>query len=163
MSHRARSGLFLAVLAAVLPLSGWSRTHDAWRAVLGDDVGGALAVYFDLQVETWVNVWLLAAALDVIYRVHRHEGGWRISPRSVRTRVLVQLGLLALVVAGAADGATLSVLEVVLPDGFAGWLASILRRGIEGVLATMAVLALIDGLHHTGRIEGFEPALSPTR
>ncbi|HYI61715.1 MAG TPA: hypothetical protein VEW93_07910 [Acidimicrobiales bacterium] len=145
MSVRARRGLFVAVLLACMPLSGWAGTHDAWRAVLGDDVGSSLAVFWDLQVESFVNVLLVVLVLDQVHGLHRGDDGrWAVAPRGAAARAAVYAGLLALALVCSAEGPLRSVLGVPLPDDVAASMAHYFRRALEGALAALGVLLFLD-------------------
>ncbi len=145
MSFRSRRVLYVAALLACMPLAGWVGTYDLWRTAFGDDVGTSLAVFWDLQVESYVNVLLLVLILDGVYRLRpTGSGGWCISPRSRGVRAATYVGLAVLALVCAAEGPWRSVLEVPLPDDVAGSIAHYFRRALEGVMATIGLLAFVD-------------------
>lgn len=145
MSVRARRGLFVGALLACMPLSGWAGTYDAWRALFGDDVGQALAVFWDLQVESFVNVLLVVLILDQLHGLHRgSDGRWSVAPRSRRARAVTYAGLAVLALVCSAEAPLRSVLEVPLPDDVAASVAHYFRRALEGVLATLGIALFLD-------------------
>lgn len=147
MSVRARRALFVALLVACMPLAGWAGTYDLWRAVFGDDVGTSLAVFWDLQVETYVNVLLIVLVLDLVYRLRPNGiGGWCTSPSRWPVRAATYAGLALLALICAAEGPLRSVLQVPLPDDIAASVAHYFRRALEGVVATIGLMAFMDAV-----------------
>lgn len=150
MTFTARRALFVAALLACMVLGGWSGTYAAWRAIAGDDVGTALAVFWDLQVESYFNVLTLALALDLVYGLHRTDRGWRFAPRSRMIRILAYVVLAGLTLVCAAEGPLRTLLQVPLPDDIGASVAHYFRRGLEGVLATIVVMAFLDLVRPAG-------------
>jgi hypothetical protein len=135
---------YLAVLVAIMPLSGWAGTYTAWRTVFGDDVGTSLAVFFDLQVETWSTVGLFAPILDLVYGLHRTPRGWDLAPRRAMARAATYGGLLVLVVVCSAEGPLRDVFQVVMPADVAASVAHYFRRALEGVLTAIGLMLFLD-------------------
>lgn len=146
MSVAARRATYLVVMAAIMPLSGWAGTYTAWETVFGADVGHALAVFFDLQVETWSGVLLIAPAIDLVYGMHHTDEGWDFAPRPWPVRAAVYAALVC-----SAEGPVRDVLDVGLPTDIATSVAHYLRRALEGVLTAIGVLLFLD-LVRPGRL-----------
>lgn len=143
MSLPVRRAVYFTLLAACMPLTGWAGSYDAWRWLLGEDVGTSLAVFFDLQVETYSTVLTLALVLDVVYGLHWGDGGWGWAPRR-SARILAYAALVVLVGICAARAPLRSVLEVPLPDDIAASIAQYFRRALEGVLTTLGLMVFLD-------------------
>lgn len=126
------------------PLTGWAGTYDVWRLLLGDDAGTSMAVFFDLQVETYSNVLTFALVLDLVYGLHWGDGGWSWAPRGSRARFLAYGALIALTGICAARGPLRTVLEVPFPDDIAASVAQYFRRALEGVMATIGLVVFLD-------------------
>ncbi len=142
---RVRRAVYYLVLLALPVVTGWAGTDAAWRAVLVDDVGGSLSVFWDLQIESWATALALAASLDAIYRLRPAPGGgWAAAPRPPSTRVAWALVLLGVALACSAEGATRAVLDVVAPSDIAASVAHTLRRMLEGVLTAIGVLVFLE-------------------
>lgn len=144
MSTARRRVIYLGVLVAIMPLSGWGGTYTAWRTIFGDDIGQSLAVFFDLQVETWSTVGLFAPIVDLVYGLHRTPTGWALAPRRGMARAAVYGGLLALVVVCSAEGPLRDLLQIVMPNDIAASVAHYLRRAIEGVLTAIGLMLFLD-------------------
>ncbi len=144
MSVAHRRLAYLAVIVAIMPLSGWSGTYAAWRAVFGQDVGQSLAVFFDLQVETWAGIALFAPIVDLVYGLHRDERGWALAPRPWRARAATYVGLVVLTLACAAEGPLREVLAIGLPSDIAASVAHYFRRALEGALTTIGLMVFLD-------------------
>lgn len=145
MNLGRRRLVFVGALVAIMPLSGWAGTYDAWRFLLGDDTGTSMALFWDLQVESWANALLVIGLLDLLYRLHRTpDGRWAVAPRGRQARLAAYAGLLVLALVCAAESPVRSVLEVPLPDDIAASVAHYLRRALEGVLATIGILIFLD-------------------
>ncbi|QYG92216.1 hypothetical protein HC251_07030 [Iamia sp. SCSIO 61187] len=162
MSLGARRLAYVAGIAAIMPLSGWAGTYTAWRTVLGDDVGQALAVFFDLQVETWSTVILLAPIIDLVYGLHRTDRGWDLAPRRGMARAATYAALAVLVLVCAAEGPLRDVLGVAAPDDVAASVAHYFRRALEGVLTVMGVMLFLDLVIVPSRRRAPAPAPAPT-
>ncbi|WCO68549.1 hypothetical protein PO878_07385 [Iamia majanohamensis] len=150
MTFAARRATYVAALLACMVLAGWAGTYQLWRWVAGDDVGTALAVFWDLQVESYVNVLTLALALDLTLGLHRGPEGWAFAPRRRTARLATYGVLAALALVCAAEGPLRDVLALPLPDDIARSVAHYARRGLEGVLATMGVLVFLDLVRPAG-------------
>lgn len=150
MTFAARRAAFVAALLACMVLAGWAGTYQLWRWVAGDDVGTALAVFWDLQVESYVNVLTLALALDLTLGLHRRPEGWAFAPRRRTARLATYAGLAVLTLVCAAEGPLRDVLTIPLPDDIARSVAHYARRGLEGVLATTGVLVFLDLVRPAG-------------
>lgn len=144
MSTARRRIVYLAVLAAIMPLSGWAGTYTAWRTIFGDDVGQSLAVFFDLQVETWSGVILFAPIVDLLYGLHRTPQGWDFTPRRRMARAATYGALLALVIVCSAEGPLGDIFAVVVPDDIASSVAHYFRRALEGVLTVIGLMMFLD-------------------
>jgi hypothetical protein len=151
MSTARRRVIYLAVLVAIMPLSGWAGTYAAWRTIFGDDVGRSLAVFFDLQVETWSTVGLFAPILDLVYGLHRTPQGWDLLPRRGMARAVTYGALVALAVVCAAEAPLRDVFTFVLPDDIAASVAHYFRRALEGVLTVIGLMLLLDLVILPGR------------
>jgi hypothetical protein len=151
VSVAVRRLTYLTVIVAIMPLSGWAGTYAAWRAVLGDDVGGALAVFFDLQVETWSFLVLFAPILDLVYGLHRAPDGWAFAPRDAVVRATVAGALVVLVVVCSAERALREAGALALPDDIAASTAHYLRRAVEGVLTALGLVLFLE-LLRPGRL-----------
>lgn len=160
MSTGARRLAYVAVIAAIMPLSGWAGTSTAWRTVVGDDVGGSLAVFFDLQVETWSTVILLAPIIDLVYGLHRTGRGWDLAPRGRMDRAATYAALVVLALVCAAEGPLGDVLAVAAPDDVAASVAHYFRRALEGVLTVIGVMLFLDLVIGPNRRRA--PAPAPT-
>jgi small basic protein len=137
--------LYVGGLVACMLLSGWAGTYEAWRWLAGEQVGTSLAVFWDLQVESYVNVLLLVAALDIVYGMHRtDDGGWGFVPRGPRTHVAFYVALAVLAVVCSAEGPLRATLQVPLPDDIGASVAHYFRRALEAVLATLGVMVFLD-------------------
>jgi len=150
MSLGARRLTYLAVLVAIMPLSGWGGTYTAWRTIFGDDVGQSLAVFFDLQVETWSAVGLFAPIVDLVYGLHRTPQGWDFAPRRWMARAATY-GALALVIVCSAEGPLRDIFDVVLPGDVAASVAHYFRRALEGVLTAVGLMLFLDLVVLPGR------------
>lgn len=157
-----RRAVFVAVLVAIMPLSGWEVTYDAWRAVLGDDAGTAMATFWDLQVETWWNALLVVLALDLVYGMHRTGGRWAFAHQGMRRHVAMYLGLVVLMLICAAEGPWRDVLQLVLPDDIGASVAHYFRRALEGVMATVGVMVFLDVVRPGGLRLSREPVVVAT-
>lgn len=145
MSLRVRWALYVSVLVACMPLSGWAGTYQAWRWVAGEDVGTSLAVFWDLQVESYVTALLVVVALDVVYGMHRaDEGGWAFAPAGWPTHLAFYAGLVALAVVCSAEGPVRTALQVPLPDDIGASVAHYFRRALEAILAALGVMVFLD-------------------
>lgn len=144
MSTTSRRAIYLAVVVAIMPLSGWAGTYTAWRAVFGDDVGTSLAVFFDLQTETWATVVLFAPIVDLVYGLHRTPTGWDLAPRRGMARAATYGGLLVLALVCSAEGPMRDVFDVALPADVASSVAHYLRRALEGVLTVIGLMLFLD-------------------
>lgn len=144
MSVGARRLAYLAVLVAIMPLTGWAGTDAAWRAIFGDDVGRSLSVFFDLQVETWSTVGLFAPILDLVYGLHHENGGWALAPRRGIARIAAYGGLTVLAVVCSAEGPLRDVFDLALPSDIAASVALYFRRALEGVLTAIGLMVLLD-------------------
>ncbi len=144
MSTAGRRVVYLGVLVAIMPLSGWAGTYTAWQTVLGDDVGRSLAVFFDLQVETWSTVGLFAPIVDLVYGLHRRPGGWALAPRRGMARLATYGALLVLVLVCSAEGPLRDVFDVALPLDVATSMAHYFRRALEGVLTVIGLMLFLD-------------------
>lgn len=144
MSTAQRRIAYLAVLVAIMPLSGWAGTYTAWRTIFGDDVGQSLAVFFDLQVETWSTVGLFAPIVDLVYGLHRTPRGWDLAPRRGMARAATYGGLLVLVIVCSAEGPLREVFQVVMADDVAASVAHYFRRALEGVLTVIGLMLFLD-------------------
>lgn len=153
-----RRAVFVAALVAIMPLSGWEVTYDAWRAVLGDDVGTSMAVFWDLQVETWWNALLVVLALDLVYGMHRDGGRWAFAYRGRARHVAAYVGLAVLMLICAAEGPWRDVLQLVLPDDIGASVAHYFRRGLEGVMASIGVMVFLDVVRPGGLRHSREPS-----
>ncbi|HEV7722438.1 MAG TPA: hypothetical protein VGO60_14190 [Iamia sp.] len=151
MSLGARRLIYLAVVVAIMPLSGWGGTYTAWRTIFGDDVGQSLAVFFDLQVETWSAVALFAPIVDLIYGLHRTPQGWDLAPRRGIARAAAYGALLVLVVACSGEGPLRDVFDVALPGDVAASVAHYFRRALEGVLTVIGLMLFLDLIVRPGR------------
>lgn len=164
MSPRVRRAVYFTLLAACMPLTGWAGTYDAWRWIAGDDIGTSMAVFFDLQVETYANVLLFALVLDNVYGLHWGDGGWSWVPRGRRARVIAYVGLVVLVGVCAARDSLRGVLEVPLPYDVAASVAQYLRRASEGVMATIGLMIFLDVVRPGGLdLSRPRPEQGPTR
>jgi hypothetical protein len=144
VSTAARRVAYLAVLVAIMPLSGWGGTYTAWRTIFGDDVGQSLAVFFDLQVETWSTVGLFAPIVDLVYGLHRSPTGWAFAPRRGMARAATYGGLLLLALVCSAEGPLRDLFDVVLPLDVATSTAHYFRRALEGVLTVIGLMLFLD-------------------
>lgn len=144
MSVARRRALYLAVIVAIMPLSGWAGTYTAWRTVFGDDIGQSLAVFFDLQVETWSTVALFAPILDLVYGLHRGPRGWALAPRPVRDRLATYAALAVLTLVCSAEGPLADGFDLLLPTDVAGSVAHYFRRALEGVLTVIGLMLFLD-------------------
>jgi len=151
MSLAARRGTYVAVIVAIMPLSGWGGTYTAWRTVFGDDMGQSLAVFFDLQVETWSTVVLFAPILDLVYGLHRTPRGWDFAPRRAMARAATYGVLLVLVIVCSAEGPLRDVFDLVLPGDIAASVAHYFRRALEGVLTVIGLMLFLDAIVLPGR------------
>ncbi len=147
----ARRVVYLAVLVAIMPLSGWDGTYTAWETVFGDDVGHSLAVFFDLQVETWSTVGLFAPIIDLVYGLHRSPTGWAFAPRRGMARAATYGGLAVLALVCSAEGPLRDLFDVVLPLDIATSTAHYFRRALEGVLTVMGLMLFLDVIVLPGR------------
>jgi hypothetical protein len=144
VSTTARRIVYLAVLVAIMPLSGWGGTYTAWRTIFGDDVGQSLAVFFDLQVETWSTVGLFAPIVDLVYGLHRTPSGWALAPRRGMARAATYGGLVVLALVCSAEGPLRDVFDVALPLDIATSVAHYFRRALEGVLTVIGLMLFLD-------------------
>jgi hypothetical protein len=144
VSTARRRAAYLAVLVAIMPLSGWAGTYTAWRTVFGDDVGQSLAVFFDLQVETWSTIGLFAPILDLIYGMHRTPQGWDLAPRRGMARAGTYGCLLVLVIFCSAEGPLRDLFAIAMPDDIATSVAHYFRRALEGVLTAIGLMLFLD-------------------
>lgn len=144
MSTAQRRWAYLAVLVAIMPLSGWAGTYTAWRTIFGDDVGQSLAVFFDLQVETWSTIILFAPIVDLLYGLHRTPTGWELLPRRGMARAATYGALAVLVVVCSAEGPLRDLFDVVLPLDVATSVAHYFRRALEGVLTAIGLMLFLD-------------------
>ena len=151
MSTTARRVAYLAVVAAIMPLSGWAGTYTAWRTIFGDDVGQSLAVFFDLQVETWSTVILFAPIVDLVYGLHRTPTGWDLAPRRGMARAATYGGLGVLTLICAAEGPLRDVFDIVAPLDIATSTAHYFRRALEGVLTVIGLMLFLDLVILPGR------------
>jgi hypothetical protein len=151
VSTAARRLVYLAVLVAIMPLSGWAGTYTAWQTVFGDDVGRSLAVFFDLQVETWSTIGLFAPILDLVYGLHRTPGGWELAPLRGMARAATYGGLLVLVLVCSAEGPLRDVFDIALPLDIATSVAHYFRRALEGVLSVIGLMLFLDLVVLPGR------------
>jgi hypothetical protein len=151
VSTAARRAIYMAVLVAIMPLSGWAGTYTAWRTIFGDDVGQSLAVFFDLQVETWSTVGLFAPIVDLVYGLHRSPTGWAFAPRRGMARAATYGGLLVLTLVCSAEGPLRDVFDVVLPLDVATSVAHYFRRALEGVLTVIGLMLFLDLIVLPGR------------
>lgn len=161
MSFELRRALFLAALVACMVGAGWAGTYQAWRWVAGEDVGTSLAVFWDLQVESYANVALLALVVDLVYGLRREPRGWVLVPRRAALRAIAVIGLIGLALACAAEGPLRSVLQVPLPDDIGASVAHYFRRALEGVLATIGVMVFLEVVRPEGRWLDRAPAADP--
>lgn len=155
MSLRTRQAIYVAALLVAMPLSGWAGTATAWRALLGDDAGGSMAIFWDLQVESYVTALLLVAVLDLVYGLHRSsDGRLTFAHRGWRRHLVAYAGLVVLAAVCSAEGPVRTVLEVPLPDDVGSSLAHYLRRSLEAVLTVLGLMAFFDLLRPGGlRVE----------
>ena len=144
MSTAARRAAYLTVLVAIMPLSGWAGTYTAWKAIFDDDVGLSLAIFFDLQVETWSTVGLFAPIVDLVYGLHRGPSGWELAPRRGMARAATYGGLVVLALVCSAEGPLRDLFDVVLPLDVATSLAHYFRRALEGVLTVLGLMLFLD-------------------
>lgn len=151
MTLPRRRLVYVAVVLAIMPLSGWAGTYTAGRTVFGDDVGRSLAVFFDLQVETWSGVVLFAPILDVVYGLHRADGHWALAPRRGMARAATYGALAVLTVVCSAEGPLRDVFDVVLPADVALSVAHYVRRALEGVLTVIGLMLFLDLVVLPGR------------
>jgi len=151
VSVAARRLTYLAVLVAIMPLSGWGGTYTAWRTIFGDDAGQSLAVFFDLQVETWSTIVLFAPIVDLLYGLHRTPQGWDLAPRRGMARAATYGALLGLVLVCSAEGPLGDIFDVVLPGDVAASVAHYFRRALEGVLTVIGLMLFLDLIVLPGR------------
>jgi hypothetical protein len=152
VSTAARRVVYLAVLVAIMPLSGWGGTYTAWRTIFGDDVGQSLAVFFDLQVETWSTVGLFAPIIDLVYGLHRSPTGWALAPRRGMARAATFGALLLLTLVCSAEGPLREVFDIaLLPLDVATSVAHYFRRALEGVLTAIGLMLFVEVIVLPGR------------
>lgn len=145
MSLPARRVLYFATLLAIMVVAGWAGTDAAWEAVLGEDAGRSMAVFWDLQVETWVTAPLVVGALDVVYGLGRDpDGRWAFAYRGRRAHVLWYLGLVVLTGVCAAEGPVGDVLRPLLGNDVGTSIAHYLRRALEAPLTALGIMAFLD-------------------
>jgi hypothetical protein len=127
-----------------------------------EPAGEAMARFWDLQVETWVNALLFVFILDFVYRMHRGaDGGWEFAPVSTKVRAGVYAGLVLLMLVCSAEGPLRNVLEVPLPNDIAASVARYFRRALEGVLAVIGLMIFMDFVR-PGRLSEARPGKRPS-
>lgn len=164
MTLGQRRAAYVVALLVAMPLSGWAGSYAAWRWLLGDDTGTAMATFWDLQVESYVTALLFVAALDLVYGLHRRaDGGWGFAHRGWRVHAGFYAALIVLVLICSAEGPWRQVLQVVLPDDIGASVAHYFRRALEAVLAVLGLMAFLDVIRPGGlRLEPLpRPRTSP--
>jgi len=144
VSVRARRITYIVVMLAIMPLSGWDGTYTMWETLLGQDVGHSMAVFWDLQVETWSGVILFAPIIDLAYGMHRTPDGWDFAPKGWRVRGAIYAALVVLALVCSAEGPLRDVFDVALPADVALSTAHYFRRALEGVLTVIGLMIFLD-------------------
>jgi len=140
-----RRVVWVAALVAAMPLSGWAGTYAGWRAVLGEAAGTAMAVFWDLQVESYVTALLLVGILELVYGLHRRgDGRWAVARRGGGAHILAYAGLLVLVAVCSAEGPVRDILQLALPHDIGASVAHYLRRSLEAVLTVGGLMLFLD-------------------
>jgi hypothetical protein len=144
VSLNARRVAYVLVVLGLMFVTTSTLFVDVCTSLLGDDVGGAQAEFWNLQCETYFTVLMVVFVLELTWRLRRGADGWTVDPPSTGRRIATYAIFGAVALVFAAERPVREILEPLLPDDIAFSLAHYLRRGLEAPLTILPLLVFLD-------------------